>query len=157
MAPVVRTAVATDAAIISSMNADVQAVHAAALPWRFKPPSADTFPPAAAAALLAEPANLIFIAELDSVPSGYAYAEHIRCPESSFQYAYETVHLHHISVRPAHRHSGLGRALIEAVRAAAKEREVSLLTLDVWSFNEEARAFFARRGFTPYNERLWSR
>jgi GNAT superfamily N-acetyltransferase len=156
MAIVVRQADAADAAIISLLNADVQAVHAAALPWRFKPPSADTFPPAAAAALLAEPANLIFIAELDSVAGGYAYAEHIRRPESSAQYAYEMIYLHHISVRPAHRRNGLGRALIEALRAAAEERGVSLLALDVWSFNEEARAFFARRGFTPYNERLWS-
>jgi ribosomal protein S18 acetylase RimI-like enzyme len=107
--------------------------------------------------LLAEPANLIFIAEVDSVSAGYAYAEHISRPESSSQYAYEMIYLHHISVRPAHRRRGLGCALIDALRAAADERGIDLLALDVWSFNDEARAFFTRSGFTSYNERLWSR
>ncbi len=41
----VRRATVADAATISALNADVQAVHAAALPWLFKTPSAETFPP----------------------------------------------------------------------------------------------------------------
>jgi GNAT superfamily N-acetyltransferase len=142
---------------MSSLNADVQAIHWSALPWRFKPPSPETFPPTAAAALLAEPNNLVFIAEVDSLPVGYAYAEVIHRPETSFHYAYDMVFLHHISVRPTHRKRGLGRALMGAVRSAASERGISLLALDVWTFNDEARLFFRRQGFTSYIERLWSR
>jgi GNAT superfamily N-acetyltransferase len=67
------------------------------------------------------------------------------------------IYLHHISVRAACRRHGFGRGLIEAVRSAADERGVRLLALDVWSFDEEARAFFARHNFTSYNERLWRR
>jgi len=48
-------------------------------------------------------------------------------------------------------------ALVDAVRAAGRDVEISLLALDVRSFNEEARAFLGRQGFAPYNERLWSR
>jgi diamine N-acetyltransferase len=153
---VIRPADTADAAIVSSLTADVQAVHAAALPRRFKPPGPETFPPAAAAELLANPANLVFVAEIDFTPVGYAYAEHIRRPESSFQYAHEMIHLHHISVRAAYQRRGVAGALIKALRAAADERGVSVLALDVWSFNDHARMFFARNGFTPYNERLWS-
>jgi hypothetical protein len=29
--------------------------------------------------------------------------------------------------------------------------------LDVWTFNEDARAFFRSNGFNPYNERLCNR
>jgi ribosomal protein S18 acetylase RimI-like enzyme len=46
---------------------------------------------------------------------------------------------------------------MDAVRSAASERGIALVALDVWAFNEEARAFFRRHGFTPYNERLWNR
>jgi GNAT superfamily N-acetyltransferase len=152
-----RQATTADAEVMSSLNADVQAIHWSALPWRFKPPSPETFPPTAAAALLAEPNNLVFIAEVDSLPVGYAYAEVIHRPETSFHYAYDMVFLHHISVRPTHRKRGLGRALVEAVRSAASERGISLLALDVWTFNDEARLFFRRQGFTSYIERLWSR
>jgi ribosomal protein S18 acetylase RimI-like enzyme len=66
------------------------------------------------------------------------------------------IYLHQIGVRAAHRRQGVGAALIAAVRAAAASRNVALLGLDVWSFNADARAFFQRQGFAPYNERMWS-
>src|SRR5258708_37910161 len=156
MPTAVRPATTADAEIMSSLNADVQAVHAAALPSRFKPPGPDTFPPDAAAALLSEPSNLVFIAEADGLPVGYAYAEGIRRPATPFTYAFDMVYLHHISLRAPHRRRGLGGALIDAVRSAARERRIDLVTLDVWTFNQEARAFFRRHGFTPFSERLWT-
>jgi hypothetical protein len=52
MAILVRKAVEEDADKLAALNADVQAIHAAALPWLFKPPGPDTLPPAAVAALL---------------------------------------------------------------------------------------------------------
>jgi diamine N-acetyltransferase len=149
----VRRASADDAAVISSLNADVQALHAAGFPERFKPPNAKTFPPDEVAALLKQPGTLAFIADIDSAPAGYAYAETIAQPETSLRHAYRMVHLHHISVR----RRGVGAALLAAVRAAANDAGIALLTLDVWIFNNAARAFFARNGFTAYNERLWSR
>jgi GNAT superfamily N-acetyltransferase len=153
----IRRATARDAATLSMLNADVQAIHAAALPWWFKPPSPESFPPAAAVALIAKPENLIFLAEADADAAGYAYAEIIRQAETPFRHAYEMVYLHHLSVRPAHRRQGIGSALIEAVRAAAAEIGITLLGADIWSFNDAAGAFFRRHGFTAFNERLWTR
>jgi diamine N-acetyltransferase len=153
----VRRAGADDAAVISSLNADVQAVHAAGFPERFKPPNAETFPPAEAAEILKQPGTLAFIAAIDSAPAGYAYAETIAQPETSLRHAYRMVHLHHISVRPEFRRRGVGAALLAAVHAAANEAGITLLTLDVWTFNNDARAFFARNGFSAYTERLWNR
>src|SRR5690348_15376323 len=135
----IRQGTAADAEIISSLNADVQSLHAQALPTRFKPPSPETFPPAEAAALFDHAGNLVFIADVDSVPVGYAYAEVIHRFETPFTYAFDMIYLHHISVRPDHRKRGAGRALINAVLTVAGERGIDLVTLDVWSFNEEAR------------------
>jgi ribosomal protein S18 acetylase RimI-like enzyme len=156
MPTAIRLATTADAEVISSLNADVQAIHWAALPSRFKPPGLETFPPTAAAALLAQSNNVVFISEVDSIPVGYAYAEVIHRPETSLHHAYDMVYLHHISVRPEHRKRGLGGALMDAVRSAASEKGISLVALDVWTFNEEARSFFRRHGFTSYNERLWN-
>lgn len=156
MAILIRKAEERDTDILASLNADVQAIHAAALPWRFKPPGPDGFS-ATLAALLAQPKNLIFIAEIDGIAAGYAYAEIVRRPETPLHHAHEMVYLHHISVRPVHRRRGIGRALIGAVRAAATDVGIALVALDVWTFNDEARAFFSRHGFSPYMERLWSR
>src|SRR5689334_25369020 len=95
----IRRATAADASAVSSLNADVQRMHAEALPWRFKPPGAATFPPEAAAALIAKPESIFFIADVASEPVGYIYAEVIRRAETPFQYALELVYIHHISVR----------------------------------------------------------
>ena len=151
-----RRATVDDAGLIASLNADVQAVHAAALPWRFKTPSPEGFS-AEAESFLAKPENLVFVAEAEGVPAGYAYAETIRRPATSLVYAHKMILIHHISVRPAYRRRGVGTALIDTVRAAGRESGIDLLALDVWTFNETARAFFRRHGFAAYIERLWSR
>ena len=107
--------------------------------------------------MIARSGNLVFIAEADGEAVGYAYAEVIRRAETAFHHAYDSIYLHHISVKPDRRRRGVGAALLQAVRAAGHEMGIGLLTADVWSFNEDARAFFRRHGLTPYIERLWSR
>ena len=51
-------------------------------------------------------------------------------------------------VAPTHRRAGVGRALVEAVRAWAGTRGVGTLLLLVTSTNETAIAFYERLGFT---------
>jgi diamine N-acetyltransferase len=97
------------------------------------------------------------IAEVESSPAGYIYAEIIDRPETSFNYAYQMIYIHHVSVRPTLRRQGVGRALLAAVKAEASKRDIRMISLDVWTFNDEARAFFSRSGFTARSERLWKR
>jgi GNAT superfamily N-acetyltransferase len=153
----IRKAVEQDAAILGMLNADVQAIHAEALPWLFKPSGPDTFALCEVKPLLKRPGNLFFIAEVDGIAAGYAYAEIQEWPETPFTCGQQMMYLHHISVRPAHRRHGVGTALMGAVRDAAADAGITVVALDVWTFNEEARAFFRRRGFAAYSEKLWSR
>lgn len=148
----VRRATSADAELLSSLNTEVQAIHAEALPAWFKPAG----PPAFASGLVDNPNNLVFVAEVGAEPAGYVYASVSRHAETPWRYAYEMIYLHQIGVRAAHRRRGVGAALIAAVRSEAASRNVALLGLDVWSFNADAKAFFQRQGFAPYNERLWS-
>jgi GNAT superfamily N-acetyltransferase len=106
--------------------------------------------------LLAKPDNFLFIASVGPEPVGYAHAEVLRRAETPFRRAYDEVHLHAISVRPAWHRRGVGHALIEAVRQAGRSRGIAL-TLDMWSFNDAARAFVRRQGYAPYMERMWNR
>ena len=148
----IRTATRDDAAVISALNADVQAIHAAALPWRFKPPGAWTV--ADAQALLARPNYFAFIAEADGGPAGYVVAEAIRHPETGRHHAHAMIYVHEISVREVCRRRGVGRALLDAVTARGKELGIERIALDTWSFNEGALAFFRSYGLAPYNVRL---
>ena len=153
----IRQATAADATVISALNADVQAIHAAALPERFKPTDRDSFPAAEVDILLARSDNFIFLAHVDQTPAGYAFAEVVRLPETSLTRPYEALHLHHISVGAKYRRMGIGSALLNTLRAMGTNLGITLVTADVWSFNDGARAFFRRQGFDQYIERLWSR
>ena len=153
----VRRAISSDADVIAALNAEVQDLHASALPWWFKPAGPQTFPPEQAAALLAMPSSIVFLAKRDAMAVGYAYAEVVSQPETAWRHAQAIVYVHQIGVRAEQRRQGIGTALLAAIRAEAERLGITTVALDVWTFNESARAFFRRQGFAPYNERLWSR
>jgi ribosomal protein S18 acetylase RimI-like enzyme len=153
----IRPATKNDASLISMLNADVQAIHANALPWRFKQPGPDTFTAADAEALLSQPDHVAFLAHVDATPAGYVVAEIARYPETARHHARSMVYVHQISVRPAVRRRGVGRALMDAVKAHGEAAGISLMALDAWSFNDQALAFFRDYGLVPYNIRLWNK
>ena len=152
--PMVRRAEPKDAALVSRLNADVHAVHAAGMPERFKPPGAETFPPPAVCDLLGRPETLIFLAYAGGVPVGYVYAEVMRRPENAICFEASMVYIHHISVSPDYRGRGIGKALLEAVRTAGREVGIGRIGLDVWMFNDAARSFFRSKGLVAVREVL---
>lgn len=147
MSITVRRATTQDAALVATLLADVQALHAAALPRQFKPVDKVSYAKDAAAAL-AKPEKLIFIAYVADEPAGFIHAEAIRQPETALLCAQQTLYIHAINVRPSYRRRGIGTALVEALRAAGKSMRIERLGLNVWSFNEAARQFFRDQGFT---------
>jgi ribosomal protein S18 acetylase RimI-like enzyme len=151
----VRRADANDATVLSQLNADVHAVHAQGMPDHFKPPSPLTFPPSLVSDLLAKPETLMFLAQMGDTPAGYLYAEVMFRPENAVRYDASLVYIHHISVRPCARRSGIGKALLDAAQAAAHSAGITRLGLDVWTFNEDARSFFGRQGFVAVREVLY--
>jgi ribosomal protein S18 acetylase RimI-like enzyme len=157
MAIIIRKATERDADALRALNADVQAIHATAVPWLFKPPGPDALASWEVKQLVTEPENLFFIAEAGGDVAGYAYAQIQEWPDTPFTHACDVIYLHHLSVRPAHRRRGVGSALIDAVRAAGAEAGITLAALGVWTFNDAARAFFRHHGFAAYSERMWSR
>jgi ribosomal protein S18 acetylase RimI-like enzyme len=152
----VRAATIDDTASIAVLNAEVQALHATALPDLFKPADGAALA-SAVAAMIAGSRNLVWLAEVGDEPAGYAYAELIQRTETSHRYAEDMIYLHHLAVAAAHRRRGVGTALMAALNAHASQHAITRVGLDVWTFNESARAFFRRQGFMPYNERLWNR
>jgi hypothetical protein len=85
----IRLATPNDAEIISALNAEVQKVHADALPHLFKPPSSETFPTSLVRQLLADPYTYIFLGYSTGKPVGYIYAQIFRRAETSLRYAWD--------------------------------------------------------------------
>jgi ribosomal protein S18 acetylase RimI-like enzyme len=152
----VRRATTKDAALIATLVGDVQELHAAALPRLFKPVGKVSFAKDAAA-FLAKPESLVFIADVADDPAGFVHAEMTRRPETSLLYPDRVIFIHTITVRPSYRRRGVGTALMQAVRATGHALRIELFTLHVWMFNEAARQFFRRQGFEASSELMCSR
>lgn len=150
----VRRAMPNDAEAISKLNAAVQDAHAASWPTVFKPASSAWFSPEHVRGLSAEPDVYLWLAELDGQLAGFAYAQVLRRPESGLHRAAVRLHLHGLGVARERRRRGCGRALMQTLLEAARELGITTLTLDVWSFNTEAKAFYEAAGFTVYNEAM---
>jgi ribosomal protein S18 acetylase RimI-like enzyme len=117
-------------------------------PWRVFPPRAgirreflDRLE-----ASLADPSELLLVAEVDKEVVGIAFA-HETTP-SSFSDE-RAVELSAVVVKDEHREQGVGRALTEAAARFARDRGIPRLVLKVFAQNRQALAFWEAVGFGP--------
>jgi GNAT superfamily N-acetyltransferase len=94
------------------------------------------------------PAAEALIAEVGGEPAGYA----IYFSTFSTFLAIEGVWLEDLFVRPAHRGSGVGRALLARVAAVVRERGGERLEWSALDWNELALGFYRRLGAQQMNE-----
>lgn len=150
---IIRPAGVPDLDALVTLNDYVQTLHAAEYPelFRLRPPAAEVAD--AFRKLLADPTALWLLAEAET-PCGYLYAQFHEKPESWSRPAHRVCNINHLAVHPAARRRGVARQLIAAVAAEAERRGFARVELDVWSFNQPARAAFQRLGFHVFNERM---
>jgi diamine N-acetyltransferase len=145
----VRLATLDDAEVIGVQTWSVQHLHNEALPFIFKPPSADLFPLQKLASLIQDPNCIIGVAEIDSKVVGHIYGAVVNRAENEFNPADSYLYIYQIGVDDDARRQGAGTALITFVRDRARALGLTALQVDHWSFNGRARAFFEACGFSP--------
>jgi ribosomal protein S18 acetylase RimI-like enzyme len=149
----IRTADGADLDALVELNRAVQGIHAAALPSLFKSECALETVKEAFQKMMAAPGGCWLIAEA-AQPCGYLYADFRERPESWSQRQRRVCNISHVAVSPGWRRRGVARQLVARVREEAARRGFERIELDVWSFNPEAKACFARLGFHVFNERM---
>jgi ribosomal protein S18 acetylase RimI-like enzyme len=98
---------------------------------------------------LAEPDAFALIAEAESGPVGYALV-HMRGPEETWATGERIAELETLTVLPAHRGRGLGRALVEQVYRELERIGVGQLGVSVITSNTDAVRFYERLGLLPF-------
>ena len=151
----IRKATLEDALILSTLNVDVQRLHAEAMPQLFKQPGDATFAVQFMREQLLDPLNHLYIGFVKDEATGYILARLIERPENLIMYAWTYLSIEQISVKPSYRHMGCGTKLVDAVKDLASEMRIATITLTTWAFNEGGLSFFRKQGFETYNERLW--
>ena len=142
---VIQNAAVEDIPALLELLRQVGQVHHLGRPDLFRP-DAQKYDEATLAALLRRPDRPIFVAREGDSVLGYAFCVHKETAGDPVLSDRRTLYIDDLCVDAAHRRRGVGAALLDHVRAYARGRGFDDITLNVWAFNEDARAFYAAHG-----------
>lgn len=151
----IRRATLADAGAVSQVAATVQQLHFERDPTTFQPPDVEAGV-AWYRELLARPDTVAFLAESDAgAPMGHVLTIARSIPVAAhFTHPQEYVEVQEIGVLPAHRGTGVGRALHQRAVAHWRAAGVTELRLTVIAFNDGARRFYEGLGFVERSRKL---
>lgn len=92
----------------------------------------------------------VLVAERDGTICGMAAVEYLNKPESPYSKARKIYHVMEFGVDEACRRQGVGRELMDFIRADAEAKGFSRIELDMWTFNEAAQKFYEAIGFRTF-------
>ena len=145
----IREAVEADMPRICALNDVVQRLHADHRPDVYRRPAE----PEGLLTILnkarTEPAWRLWVAEPEIDVQGYVATELIEKSETALREPHSEGHIHHISVDPAARRNGVGRALAQHAIAVLREQRADRITVGYWAFNKPSEALFGSLGFEP--------
>jgi ribosomal protein S18 acetylase RimI-like enzyme len=149
----IRRATLSDLPALVALNRLVQAMHAAALPGTFRQDPPDEVVTDAFKGAIEAPSSCWLLAEESGV-AGYLSADFRERAETWYMIPHRVCYLGGIVVAPHCRRKGIARALLAELKREAHVRGVARIELDVWTFNERAKAAFAKLGFHSVMERM---
>ena len=150
MSIVVRRATERDIPALLRLLVQVNMVHHEGRPDLFKGPTTK-YDEAELRALLSDAAAPVFVA-VDEAGSvlGHGFCVLQRQANTRLMVENATLYIDDICVDEVARGRGVGRALYEHILAYARGIGCYNVTLNVWSCNPGAMAFYEKLGMTPY-------
>ena len=92
----------------------------------------------------------VLVGLVDGEVAGFATVQYVHRPEGPYTHALDFYHVEEFGVDAAVRRRGVASALVEYMKDDAKARGFTRLDLDVWAFNDDAKAFYDAAGFETY-------
>lgn len=138
-----------DTTAVARLCAEVQALHAAAQPHRYKHPGRKFIVETAKwfTSLLPDLDRFVILATENGDPVAYASAALIYRDDGIYQPAHCALYIDQFGVTETQRGKGYGRALLEVLVEIARVNEADDIKLDVQAFNTGAIEFYRRCGF----------
>jgi ribosomal protein S18 acetylase RimI-like enzyme len=146
---VIRPALPDDLASLVQLGLSIQGLHAEHLPELFTQPDPESLTTFFRDRLHDD--SHVLVAARGSELVGYLYADVIEREANSFKHASSVLYIQHIAIASAAQRQHLGSRLMDSAVELGRQRGVSAIRLDSWSFNTTAHAFFASQGFSPIN------
>lgn len=150
---IIRAARAADYEVTCELFDQLDAVHREQLPWLFRAPPEQPRTQSHFDALLASADASILLA-VARQPVGLISVRMQRAPELPVFIPQRWSVIDDLFVLPSFRRRGIGAQLIGAAENWARERGGAWLELGVYTFNEDARAFYEALGYGPVSTKL---
>ena len=144
----IRFAIADDVPGILELLRQVGRVHHNGRPDIFRS-DAQKYGPSQVLAMLDRPETPIFVAVEDGNVLGYCFCQMKTYYRDSVICDHTTCYIDDLCVHENCRGKHIGTVLYEAVCRYAKSRDCASITLNVWSCNPSAMAFYEKLGLKP--------
>lgn len=105
-------------------------------------------------AMLTDPEVVIFTAVCGEDVAGYLICQIIKKKGNPILRDIASFYLDDLCVAPEFRGNGVGRKLMTAAEEHAKSIGCYNVTLNVWEFNEDAKAFYERLGYRTQKRQM---
>ena len=147
--PVIRRARIQDIPTLDKLLFEVHKVHSDARPDLFKA-GAKKYTDEELAAIIPDDKRPIFVAEVGGEVVGYAFCIHKQFVNDNNMTDVRTLYIDDLCVDENVRGLHIGRSLYDYVIDYARGHGCHDVTLNVWSCNPGAKAFYEAMGMTPY-------
>ncbi len=144
----IRFAIAEDVPGILELLRQVGQVHHNGRPDIFRA-DAQKYGPSQVLAMLNKAETPIFVAVEDGNVLGYCFCQMKTCYRDSVICDHTTCYIDDLCVHENCRGKHVGKSLYETVCRYAKSRDCASITLNVWSCNPGAMAFYEKLGLKP--------
>lgn len=104
--------------------------------------------------LLSQTHAVVRVAENAGAIAGHVVFLIETTPENPFKHQQRYGHITQVEVEPEFRRAGYGRMLLANCEQIAKSHDLSRIILDVWAFNDAAKAFFQSLGYRDFGSKM---
>jgi diamine N-acetyltransferase len=136
---------------------ELDRLHRAALPWRFRDPGHQPRGLHYFEGLLADEHTTILVAVEQGQVVGFIHAAVREAPAFELFVPQKSCLIDNLHVASHRRRLGIGRALVEAAEAWGSQLGATGSELMVYEFNQAARRFFAELGYSVLARRMIKR
>jgi len=150
----IRATTPSDYAAVLHLFAEGDAIHAQALPDRFR-----TAHPTRDASFVDDwirrPDAELFVAEVDQAIVGVVQFHTVITPELPTAYLRTFIFVDSLVVQSHYRQQGIGRMLMEHVQHWAQAHAITTIELNVFEFNQAAIYLYEQLGYTTLSRRMF--
>ena len=151
----IRRAEKKDIRRLDELLFQVQRIHAEGRPDIFKL-GKKKYTDAELEEILADDSRPVFVEERNGIILGYAFCIYQETKENEQLHRRKTLYLDDLCVDAGARGQHVGTELYRYVEQTARETGCDSVTLNVWSLNGDAAAFYERMGLKPLKTTLES-